>query len=411
MARNRLPLRLGLTLSLLTAGLAVLLTSALPVVLDLRTALLVFATAAAILCLAGRRRSRGGARRLLVTALAVGMLAAASLAAWDLTLAYRAQEVSFASGGVTLRGTLYLPRGAGRQPGIVLVHGAGRQTRREYRFYARAYAREGVAALAYDKRGSGSSEGMSEPAAYETLAGDALRAVETLRGHPLIDPGRVGLWGLSEGEWVAPLAALRAAPAFVVLVSPSAMTPAEQVRYEVGANVRRAGFGEPAAREAAELYGAVSRFERTGQGRDELNGRLHEARSRPWFGAARYLEPSVPEHGQLTRLPWFPAWRARMDFDALPLLSELRCPVLAQVGGADPKNDGPAALERIRTALGRGGNTRFTGVTYPKAAHGMIEWRLPFGLPPPWLASGYLRTQLDWVRRQANSGAAASGRR
>ena len=89
-----------------------------------------------------------------------------------------------------------------------------------------------------------------------------------------------------------------------------------------------------------------------------------------------------------------------VDFDALPLLSALRCPVLAQVGGADPKNDGPAALERIRAALHRGGNTRFTGVSYPRAGHGMIEWRLPFRLPPPWLAAGYLRTQLDWVRAQ-----------
>jgi hypothetical protein len=100
-----------------------------------------------------------------------------------------------------------------------------------------------------------------------------------------------------------------------------------------------------------------------------------------------------------------------MDFDALPLLSELKCPVLTQVGGADPKNDGPAALERIRAALGRGGNTRFTGITYPKRVHGMIEWRLPFGFPPPWFASGYLRAQLDWVRRQTDSAAATSGPR
>ena len=179
------------------------------------------------------------------------------------------------------------------------------------------------------------------------------------------------------------------------------MTPSQQVQYETGANVLRAGFPADAARRARELYAHLADFQRTGANRDELNRALEAAQREPWFAAAGYLEPSVPEYEKVERLEWFPAWRARMDFDALPLVARISCPVLAQVGGMDPKNDGAAALARIEAALARGGNRAFTGIVYPEAGHGVIEWRLPFGLPPPWFAAGYLETQLDWVERQA----------
>lgn len=280
----------------------------------------------------------------------------------------------------------------------MLVHGSGRQPRDEYRFYARQYARHGIATLAYDKRGSGASTGDVDAATYEILAADAASGLEAVRQHPAIDEARVGLWGLSEGEWVAPLAAARTTPAFLVLVSPSAMSPAEQVAHETGELVRRAGFGDDSAREARTLYARLSEFQRSGDDRDELNARLAAAIREPWFDAARCLEPSVPEYERVLALDWFPAWRARMDFDALPVLRSLDCPVLAQVGGDDPKSDGPAALRRLDEALGAGGNTAFAGLLYPDAGHGLIEWRLGHGAPPPWFARGYLEDQIAWVR-------------
>jgi alpha-beta hydrolase superfamily lysophospholipase len=392
--------RLGFTLVVVAGLLALALATALPAVLDLRPWLLATAASGATLLLVARRRFASRKGRAAAVAFAAAGLVAAVLASWDLTLAYRTEEVSFTQGDVTLRGTLYLPRRGDGHPGLVLIHGSGVQPRDESRFYARQYARRGVAALAYDKRGSGASSGNAGTATYQELAADVVRAIALLRRHPRIDPTRVGIWGLSEGEWVAPLAAQQSDPAFLVLVSASALTPAEQVRHEVGANVRRAGFAEAEAQRAAELYALVSRFERTGEGRDELNRLLGAARAEPWFAAARYLPEDVPEYDRVLALPWFPAWRARMDFDALAVLSTLRCPVLALTGGADPKSDGAAAIERLRAALARGGNRRFTGVTFPHATHNVVEWRLPGGMPPPFFAAGYLETQVDWVRRQ-----------
>ena len=390
----------GIAFALLTGLLDILLTSALPVTLDLRPGIVVVGALSGALLLGSPARS-AWSRRSRVLALGAGLVALASSAAavFDLTLAYRTEEVAFTNGDVTLRGTLYLPRSGGRHPALVLIHGSGRQPRDEYRFYARMYARRGVAALAYDKRGSGLSGGSVTGSTYQVFAGDAVKAVDLLRHHHAIDPARVGIWGLSEGEWVGPAAAEMSHPAFLVLVSASAKTPANQVAHETGARVRAAGFSEDQAREASELYGRVSQFQRTGQGRDELNKALESARKEPWFAAAWYLDESVPEYERVLALPWFRPWLARMDFDALSILSRLTCPILAQTGTADPKSDGAASLERLRRAVARGTNAPFTGLAYPGAVHNVIVWPLPFHLPPPWFASGYLNDQTAWVER------------
>lgn len=391
---------LSVVLTALTALLLVALTSALPPVLDIRPALFVASVLASVLVFAVSRKSSSVVRRALTLALAVALGSVALATVYDLTLAYRTEEVSFTNGDVTLRGTLYLPRERGRHPALVFIHGSGVQPRDESRFYARTYAREGIAGLAYDKRGSGESSGSVQGVTYQALADDAFHGIELLRRHSEVNAQQVGVHGISEGEWTGVLAALKARPAFLVIVSGAAMSPAEQVAYETAENVRRGGFGEDAAQQAGDLYRRVSAFYRTGQGRDALNRALDAASEQPWFDTAWYLEKSVPDYSELQQVPWFNGWLARMDFDALPLMGGLTCPVLLQEGGADPKMDGAAAIKRMRQAVERGGKSRFTGILYPDASHNIIEWRLPWHMPPPWFASGYLTDQTHWVADQ-----------
>jgi hypothetical protein len=72
---------------------------------------------------------------------------------------YREQEVRFHNGPVALAGSVLVPTGPGPHPGVVVVHGAGQQDREGYRGLADRFARHGIAALLYDKRGSGQSTG------------------------------------------------------------------------------------------------------------------------------------------------------------------------------------------------------------------------------------------------------------
>ncbi|MER7667267.1 prolyl oligopeptidase family serine peptidase [Kitasatospora sp. NPDC096128] len=118
------------------------------------------------------------------------------------------QEVTFRSGnGLVLHGTV-LRKDAipGTGPGIVLVGGSGPGPREEYEQEAEAFAQAGITTLVYDKRTVGYSLLHRD---FGLLADDALAGVRLLQSSHGVDPHQVGLWGFSEGGWVAPLAASR----------------------------------------------------------------------------------------------------------------------------------------------------------------------------------------------------------
>ena len=74
-------------------------------------------------------------------------------------------------------------------PCVVFVHGAGPAVRGDgYHELARHFARKGVTALIYDKRGCGASTGDWTRAGLYDLAEDALACVRLLRGRPPFDP-------------------------------------------------------------------------------------------------------------------------------------------------------------------------------------------------------------------------------
>ena len=130
---------------------------------------------------------------------------------------------------------LFIPEGEGPFPAVVIIHGAG-TSRRANRWYLSVTAHlqeNGIAVLLPDKRGSEKSEGSWVGADFETLAGDTLAAVKHVRSQELFAPAGIGLIGMSQGGWIAPVAASRDQDiAFVVSMSGASVTPKEQLLYE-----------------------------------------------------------------------------------------------------------------------------------------------------------------------------------
>lgn len=394
------PMWTGLTMAVLSLVLYKLSFGAVGVMIDTRPLGLALGVLALALSVMGLRHSRSG---LGVTALAAAALAVFLLAN-DLFFVYRTESVSFTNGDVRLEGALYLPRRANAPfPAVIFLHGAGEETRHEGRSPARLLARHGFAGLVYDKRGSGESTGDLVTATYEDLAADAVAARLLLSARSDIDRDRIGYKGTSEGGWIAPLAAVTGGAAFIVAVSTTAETPAEQVRYEVGELVRRAGFGTSEVAKAVALYTSLSQFERGGENREELDARLKAAADEPWFEAARYLPAGLPPYEEVEELAWFPAWRTRMDFDAPAYWRELTCPVLLLLGGRDPKMDSQRATASVRQALELGGNSDLTVRVFPNGEHGLVEWWLPARMPPPRFPDGYPEVMVDWLLDKVGS--------
>ena len=167
---------------------------------------------------------------------------------------YPREEVIFRSGDVTLAGTLTLPPGDGPHPAVIFIHGSGPDSRENYRFYADLFARHGIATLIYDKRGVGASTGDWRRVHLRDLAEDALAGVRTLKSRRDIDPHKIGLWGGSNGGWVAPLAAsLSHDVAFIITVAGAMTTPTELAKWRSVNYVRNAGYPEEVVRQVSDL--------------------------------------------------------------------------------------------------------------------------------------------------------------
>ena len=114
--------------------------------------------------------------------------------------------ISFQNQGQTLYGMLHLPNGAGPWPGVVMLHGfTGHRSESHFIFtkQARHLARHGIAALRFDFRGSGESEGEFADVSIEGEISDAAAALDFLQTRPEVDETRLGVLGLSLGGCVA----------------------------------------------------------------------------------------------------------------------------------------------------------------------------------------------------------------
>jgi len=101
--------------------------------------------------------------------------------------------------GVTLRGWLYLPdQVRGRAPTIVMAHGFSALKENYLDKYAEVYAATGLAALVFDNRNFGTSDGEPrqhiDPWRQVADYRDAITYASTL---PEVDETRIGIWGSS----------------------------------------------------------------------------------------------------------------------------------------------------------------------------------------------------------------------
>lgn len=255
------------------------------------------------------------------------------------TDAYRAEEVAFASGEQRLAGRLLLPAGKGPHPAVVLIHGLGRFTRNMVPFaIGDLLASRGIAVLAYDKRGVGESSGEDRSIQSRvSVVADVLAGVEFLSGRPDIDPDRIGLFGISQGAGVAPMAAAQSDQiAFIVSVALQGLTlrerfPPERLIPDLVERLRAQGFGKEEIAEATALAELDLAYSETGQGWDNLERAITAASSQPWFRLTwiEYLGASSPEHFYWRRYEEGP--RA----EPVEALREVDCPVLAIWGEND----------------------------------------------------------------------------
>jgi uncharacterized protein len=233
-------------------------------------------------------------------------------------------SVHFTCDGAVLAGTIYAPKGEGRHPAVVWLHGSGEQPRLTYGPLVAAYVNDGIDFFTYDKRGTGESEGECCPDVdghFNLVTADAEGAVAAARSYSGIDPEQVGFLGASAAGWIAPRAAETSGHvAFLAIASAGVLQHSIVAHYE------------------------------------------------EFAGGSESTEPRPSEAEIAKKIASFP----HEGFDPEPYLEHLNVPAIWLFGGADrnvPPVQSVAELEAIKKRMGKD----WTIVVYPGAGHGLFD--------------------------------------
>lgn len=274
------------------------------------------------------------------------------------------REAAFSNGDVDLRGTLYFPPGAKKQlPAIVLAHGSGPASRFAGTWIT-FFLEQGLAVLAYDKRGVGESGGDWKTSTYLDLANDLDAAVSWLATQAGIDAERIGVHTSSQSGWYGPRTALmnneiafliqRAAPAV-----PIGVGTAHEIREEWKAE----GLPEEVIQPAVTFWQDLHELAKERASLETANELLDKARGEPWF-ASTFGEWSEVTPG------WWQRHSENMQLDPANDVARLDIPVLWFLAEKDEN----VPYVKSHDALKAAGeiNNRLKTVTVDNAAHSFL---------------------------------------
>ena len=301
---------------------------------------------------------------------------------------YVAEDVTYRNpdGGHTLAATLTRPATGGPFPAVILISGSGPYKRdrtgdghKPLVVLADHLTRSGITVLLYDDRGVGESTGDFSTATSEDFASDALAGVAYLKTRDDVDPGNIGLAGLSEGGLIAPMAAVQSSDvSYIVLMAGPGVNGERISNAQMELRARANGASEAAVAEIRERHTAIYEIlksetdpERSREAIESIIRRRFENASvqvRLLYSTTddTTLTKVVSEYVQAVNTPWR---RFFLTYEPAPTLERVTVPVLAINGTRDLYVPHEENLREIEAALKRGGNTRYEIHALPDINH------------------------------------------
>ena len=141
-----------------------------------------------------------------------------------------------------LAGMLMVPEGTGPFPTVVIIQGSGPSFRDNgwYLSIVKHLQDNGIAVVIPDKRGCEKSEGEWIGASFDELANDAISAIAFVKTQDHFEYAYIGLVGMSQGGWIAPVAATKSEDvSFIASLSGATVSAEEQLLYEEMHNISK----------------------------------------------------------------------------------------------------------------------------------------------------------------------------
>lgn len=320
---------------------------------------------------------------------------------------FHEREVSFKNGAVTLSGTLIMPKKTGKFAAVVITHGSFPNERDSYKTWALHFVRKGIAALIYDKRGSGKSSGETRSASMENLADDAIAGVNIFKTFTEIDAKKIGVVGHSQGGWIAPLAATRSKDvAFVIASAASGVSPDKQSIFHRANVMREMGFSENEINIATDLRTKLytsgklllENSPNAKEERKKVSTELAKYAKEPWFERGAELPPNLdgdkPSRGALELL----------FFEPEPIWEKVKVPVLIVWGDKDTIVPVGESKTIIENAVKKSGNKQISIKIFPNVNHGIVVVRPPNSeWDFPRVDLNYYKTIVEWLNAKINN--------
>ena len=334
-------------------------------------------------------------------------------------LSYRAEDVTFNNGDITLAGTLTLPEGDGPFPALILISGSGQQNRDEelsivpgykpFREIADTLTRQGIAVLRYDDRGIGGSGGDPITSTSVDFADDAEAAFTYLQGRSEIDGKQIGMMGHSEGGIIeAIIGARNPDVAFLISMAGTAVSGYDTVIKQVERLTLASGLSAEAAAAAADQQRAVLDMvvAQDWTGLESMMNELISAQLNALSDDQKAAIGDIDTYAkqqvavQLSQLqsPWYQFFLAH---DPGEDWAKVTVPVLGLFGGNDAQVDADTNAAALRAALDKAGNQDVTITVIPTANHlfqdattGSVE---EYAQLEPHLMPEFLTAVSDWL--------------
>jgi pimeloyl-ACP methyl ester carboxylesterase len=256
----------------------------------------------------------------------------------------------------------------------------------------------------YDKRGTGLSKGeytQNLPRLADDLVAASREAKRLADGRY----GRFGLMGLSQGGWVAPLAAARAKAEFLGIGYGLAVDIAEQDAAQVAKELRERGYSDDTIAQARAVTDITARIVKSGykDGLDELAAAQNQFGKEAWFSVIKggytgvYLRTPV-DNLRKNGMP--PLDKLDVDWSQNPMqaLNSVDVPQMWAFAAED--RQAPIALTMERLSNFRKQGKDIAMYVFPDTDHGMRNYEQAADLSRKYtrITPGFYDLMADWAK-------------
>ncbi|MEA9414715.1 alpha/beta hydrolase family protein [Flavobacterium sp. PL02] len=326
------------------------------------------------------------------------------------------EDVTFKNekAGITLAGTLTLPKKEGVFPVVILISGSGAQNRDEelaghkpFLVLSDFLTKNGIAVLRYDDRGTAQSTGNFKNSTSLDFATDALAAVNYLQTRKEINKQKIGLIGHSEGGLIAPIVATNSKNVnFIVLLAGPGLPGNQLLLSQQKLIAQTAGMSEADIQKAQETnktaFNIIAKSKSPEQLKTDLTAYMTQvAKNDPNKPTGMTDAEYVKLQTDKILTPWMVTF---LTFNPVPTLERVKCPVLALNGAKDLQVAPKENLTAIKEAILKGGNKNVTTKELPNLNHLFQECKT--GLPQEYatieqtFSPTAMNEILDWIKIQ-----------